>query len=268
MAARGAVGRPFMKDFTATIGALTLDDVAEPNRATKKIIDDMGQTWPMLKDYERRTDVLRIVEQTKLDLLIKRAKELPDKDSIRYLIERELAADVIIEALDTTQETYDQVNAELEAERAEKARVEALLSEVKEQTDEQKVKHLITNNVEDGLIIEIAGVDRAVIDGVKEAMAAELREKQRKAEEEAARKLAAAQGPALEDIPPDEMLDYIEAIREIMEFSDKENEIRLYSLRFFLLFFLQAFQHSLHCNLIFKVLLLQGFKFIIIEVSA
>ena len=30
-----------------------------------------------------------------------------------------------------------------------------------------------------------------------------------------------------EDIPPDEMLDYIEAIREIMEFSDKEKEIKI-----------------------------------------
>jgi predicted component of type VI protein secretion system len=58
-------------------------------------------------------------------------------------------------------------------------------------------------------------------------MEAELKEKQRLAEEEAARKKEAAAGPALEDISPDEMLDHIEAIREIMEFSDQEKEIRV-----------------------------------------
>ena len=45
--------------------------------------------------------------------------------------------------------------------------------------------------------------------------------------ERMARKKAEAEGPALEDIPPDEMLDHIEAIREIMEFSDEEKEIRV-----------------------------------------
>jgi len=55
----------------------------------------------------------------------------------------------------------------------------------------------------------------------------ELKEKQRLAEEEAARKKAAAEGPALEDIPPVEMLAYIESIREILEFSDVEKKIRV-----------------------------------------
>jgi hypothetical protein len=31
----------------------------------------------------------------------------------------------------------------------------------------------------------------------------------------------------LEDIPADELIDYIESIREIMEFSDEEKEIRV-----------------------------------------
>ncbi|UCF55935.1 MAG: hypothetical protein JSW15_07405, partial [Deltaproteobacteria bacterium] len=31
----------------------------------------------------------------------------------------------------------------------------------------------------------------------------------------------------LEEIPPDQMLEHIEAIREILEFSDKEKEIRV-----------------------------------------
>ena len=58
-------------------------------------------------------------------------------------------------------------------------------------------------------------------------MEEEIKEKQRLAEEEAARKKAAAEGPALEDIPADEMLTHIESIREIMEFSDEEKEIRV-----------------------------------------
>ena len=46
------------------------------------------------------------------------------------------------------------------------------------------------------------------------------------AEEAAAAKKAAAEGPSLDAIPPDELLEHIEAIREIMEFSDQEDEIR------------------------------------------
>jgi hypothetical protein len=73
----------------------------------------------------------------------------------------------------------------------------------------------------------MAKVDPGDIDAVKQAMEEELKEKQRLAEEEAARKKKAAEGPALEDIPPDEMLEHIESIRDIMEFSDKEKEIRV-----------------------------------------
>jgi hypothetical protein len=58
-------------------------------------------------------------------------------------------------------------------------------------------------------------------------MEEELKEKQRLEEEAAARKKAEAAGPSLEEIPPDEMLDHIESIREIMEFSDQEKEIRV-----------------------------------------
>ena len=45
-------------------------------------------------------------------------------------------------------------------------------------------------------------------------------------EAEAAAKKAAAEGPALDAIPPDEMAAHIESIREIMEFTDVEQEIR------------------------------------------
>ncbi|MFC1896585.1 hypothetical protein ACFL0Q_08015 [Thermodesulfobacteriota bacterium] len=57
-------------------------------------------------------------------------------------------------------------------------------------------------------------------------MEAELKEKQKLEEEAAARKKAEAAGPPLEEIPLDERLAHIEAIREILEFSDKEKEIR------------------------------------------
>jgi hypothetical protein len=58
-------------------------------------------------------------------------------------------------------------------------------------------------------------------------MEEELKEKQRLEEEAAARKKEEAAGPALEEMAPDEMLEHIEAIREIMEFSDQEKEIRV-----------------------------------------
>ena len=58
-------------------------------------------------------------------------------------------------------------------------------------------------------------------------MEAELAEKKRKEEELAAKKAAEAAGPSLDDISPDEMLEYIEGIREILEFSDVEKDIRI-----------------------------------------
>jgi hypothetical protein len=57
-------------------------------------------------------------------------------------------------------------------------------------------------------------------------MEAELAEKQRLAEEETARKKAEAEGPSLESIEPDDMVEHIEAIQEIMEFSEEPDEIR------------------------------------------
>jgi len=221
------VGRPLMKDFNAAVAAFKLEDVAAPYSATNKLISDLGKTWPKLKDSERRAEVIRIVEKTKLDLLIAKAKGLPDDEGIRLLIEEKLAPEVIVNGLDITAEKLKQVNAEIEKERAERARVATLLDKAAGKSDEEKVKHLLTNNVSEKLIIEMAKVDQGAIDGAKKAMEAELKEKQRLAEEEAARKKAEAAGPALEDIPPDQMLEHIEAIREIMEFSDVEKEIRV-----------------------------------------
>ena len=224
---RNKNGKAFLKDFNAAIGALTLEDAADPYAATNKILDDMGKTWPRLRSSQRRPDVIRIVEKTKLDLLIAKAKGLAGDDGIRLLIEEEVAANVITGSLEITAEKLQQVNAQIAAERAERARVAKLLEAVAGKSDEEKVKHLFEKNVSEELIIEMAGVDQGAIDGAKQAMEAELKEKQRLEAEAAAAKKAAAEGPSLDDISPEEMLDYIESIREIMEFSDQEKEIRV-----------------------------------------
>ena len=221
------VGRPLLKDFNAAIAALTLENVADPYSAADKLIGDVGKMWPKLKRSERRPDVIKIVEKTKLDLLVAKATDLSGDDGIRLLIEEQVAPEVITDALDITAEKLEQVNTEIEKERAETARVEALLEAVADKSNEEKVKHLFENNVSEELIIEMAKVDQDAINAVKQAMEAELKEKQRLAEEAAARKKEEAAGPALEDISPDEMLEHIEAIREIMEFSDQEKEIRV-----------------------------------------
>jgi hypothetical protein len=221
------VGRPLMKDFNAAIAALTLEEAADPYLTTDTLIRDLGKTWPKLRESDRRPDVIRIVEKTKLDLLIAKAKSLSDDKGIRLLIEEKVASDVITAAMEISAEKLKQVNTEMEKERAERARVAKLLEAVAGKSDEEKVRHLFDNNVSEALIIEMAGVGQGAIDGAKRAMEAELKEKQRLAEEEAARKKAEAAGPALGDIPPDEMLAHIDAIREIMEFSDVEKEIRV-----------------------------------------
>ena len=223
----GKVGKSLMKDINTAIAGLKLEDVADPYSTTDKIINDIAKTWPKLKKSERRADVIGMVEQTRLDLLIAKAKDLSGDEGIRYLIGQEVAPEVITGALDITQEKLDQVNAEIEAELAERARVTALLEAVEGKSDEEKVKHLFENNVSEELIIEMAGVDQGAIDGAKQAMEAELKEKQRLEEEAAAAKKAAAEGPSLDDIAPEELLEQIEAIREIMEFSDQEKEIRV-----------------------------------------
>jgi len=227
MDAMRKAGRPLMKDFNAAIAAFKLEDLADFYGAVNKLIDGIGQTWPKFKRAERRADVIGIIEKRKLDLLVAKANGLPGDEGIRLLIEEQLAAEVIITALGITDDKLKQVNADIAKERAERARVEKLLAAVEGKSDEEKVKHLFDNNVSEELVIEIAKVDQGAIDGAKKAMEEELKEKQRLAEEAAAKKAAEAAGPSLEDIPSDEMLDYIEAIREIMEFSDQEKEIRV-----------------------------------------
>ncbi len=221
------IGKPLMKDLNTAIAALTIEDVTDPYFATNKLLDDIGKTWPELRSPECRPDVIRIVEKTKLDLLIAKAKGLPDDEGIRLLIEEQVASESITNGMEITGEKLEQVIAEIKKERAERERVATLLEAVEGKSEEEKVKHLFENEVSEELIIEMAKVEKGVIDAVKQAMEDELKEKQRLAEEAAARKKEAAAGPGLEDIPPDEMIDYIESIRDIMEFSDKEKEIRV-----------------------------------------
>ena len=221
------VGRPLLKDFNTAITAFTLEDVVDPYRATTKLLDDIAETWPELRIPERRADVIKIVGQTKLDLLITKAKSLSGDESIRLLIKEQVDSQVITSALEISDEKLKQVRAEIKKELAERARVATLLEAVADKSDEAKVRHLFDNSVSVELIIEMAKVDQGVIDAAEQAMEEELKEKQRLAEEEAAKKKAAAAGPALEDIPSDELIGYIDSIREIMEFSDEEKEIRI-----------------------------------------
>jgi len=224
---RLSMGRPFMKDFMDALEALALEDLADPEAANAKLVRDVGDAWPKIKGSERRGDVLRIVEKTKLDLLIAKAKDLSGDAGIRLLIEEEIASEVIVEGLDITTEKLEQVNADIEKEGAEKERVKTLLEAVGNKTKEEKVKHLLDNAVSDALIIELVKVDTGALADIKKSIEAELKEKQKLAEEEAARKKAEAAGPALEDIDPEEMIEYIESIREILEFSDQEKDIRI-----------------------------------------
>jgi hypothetical protein len=224
--ARIKVGRPLLQDFDAAVSALSLEDVADIRAAAWKIIREVGEAWPKLRESERKPDIINILEKTKFDLTIAHAKELGGEPGIRFLLGEGITPSDIIEAMGVSQEEYDRVNAAVEAERAERARVISLLAKVADKSDEEKVKNLLGNEVADDLILELAGVDQSAVDSAKKAMEAELAEKKRLAEEEAARKKAEAEGPPIEDIPADEMLEYIESIREIFEFSDVEDEIR------------------------------------------
>jgi hypothetical protein len=226
MGARVTVGRPLMEDLEKAFAALTLEDVASPYTATVKLIDEVGGDWPALKDSGRRGHVLQIVESTKLDLQVAKAKGLEGDGGLRLLIGEGVAGEVIVERMGIAQEEFDRVMAAVEAEHAERARVAELLQGAEGKSEADKIRHLITSDVSDGLIIEMAEVDQSAIDDVKKAMEEEIAEMERLAEEAAAKKAAAAAGPTLEDIPPDEMLDHIEAIREILGFSDVEAEIR------------------------------------------
>jgi len=227
--ARINVGRAMMEDFNRAVSALKLDDATNPSKAAAGIKEGLADTWPALREYDRQADILEIVEKTRLDLYIARAKELGGEEGIRFLIADGVAFEVIIDRMGISEDEFARVNAAVEAEFAEKARVKSLFEEAEGKSVEDKVKKLINENVTDELMIEICGLDQDMIDGVRKSMEEELKEKKRLAEEEAARKKAEAEGPTLENIPNDQILEYIESIRGIMEFTDKEEEIRTMS---------------------------------------
>jgi len=226
VAAREKVGKPLMEDLNAAIASLTLEQAVDTYAATMKIIGQVGESWPKLKEADRIVDVKRMVESAKLDLLIKKAKTLQGDEGVRLLISEEVAPQTILTALGITDEKLAEVNAAIEAERAEIARVKDLLKEVEDKPEQERIKHLMQKEVADALILELTGVDKQLIENVKAAVEQELEEKRKKEAEEAARKKAESEGPPLEDIPAETLLEHIESIREIMEFSDKEDEIR------------------------------------------
>ena len=224
--ARDRVGRPFMQDFNHAVSALGLDDIQDTYATAMKIIGDLGKDWPSFLVSEHRADVDEIVGNRKIELVVARAKELPGEQGIRYLISESFEPKVIMETLGVSEEEYKTLKSKVDAELAEKARVQTLFAAVENASEEDKIKHLLNKNAADELITEIGGIKQSAIDTVKKAMEKELAEKKRKEEELAAQKAAEAAGPSLENIGSDDMLEYIEGIREILEFSDVEKDIR------------------------------------------
>lgn len=219
-------GKVLMQHFNASLSALTLDDVGDTYQAMMSMTCSLGETWPRMKESKYRPDVQAVIEAQKLDLQIARANELGGQAGIRFMIEQGVAKGVVIESLGIDEGQYKEVAAIIAAEKAEIARVKELIAGVAGKSADDQIKKLIDSNVADELILKVGGFDQATLDKVKADLEAELAEKKRKEEEEAARKKAEAEGPALDAIPADEMLEHIEAVREILDFSDKENEIR------------------------------------------
>jgi hypothetical protein len=223
---RNRVGRPFMQDFDQTVSALSLEDIKDTYATAMKIIRELGRDWPSFLASEHRADVDEIVGNRRIELTIARAKELPGEPGIRYLISESFEPQAIMQALGVSEEEYKSAKSKVDAELAEKARVQELFDAVEDASEEDKIKHLLNKNAAEELIKEIGGIEQSAIDAVKKTMEEELAEKKRKEEELAAKKAAEAAGPALEDIGSDDVLKYIEGIREIMEFSDVEKDIR------------------------------------------
>ena len=224
--ARARIGRPMLHEFNEAIEALALDDLADIYVAGMAVVRKLGATWPEIEDVDRRRDILGIVEGRKLDLLVAKAKGMDGDKGTRLLIAEGIDPATIIDRLGLTDAAFKAVTAAIAAEEAERVRIGKLMAEVADKTPVDQARHLITHDVEDADIVEVAGLEQSAIDAAREAMAEELREKQRKAEEAAAAKKAAAEGPSLDAIPAEEMLAYIESIREIMEFSEDPDEIR------------------------------------------
>ena len=225
--ARNKVGRPFIQDLDKSISELSLDNITDTYFDAMKIASDLGKDWPSVLASENRPDFEKMITDKKTDLTIEKAKELGGEEGIRYLIGKEFEPAEIVTLMGISEDEYKSVKGKVDAEIAEKARVKELLGKVSDKSQDEKIKYLLNNNAADELIIELGGFDQPAIDGVKKAMEEELAEKKRLEEEAAAKKAAEAAGPSLDQIEPDQMLEYIEGIREILYFSDQEKDIRI-----------------------------------------
>jgi hypothetical protein len=225
--ARNLIGRPFLKDFDQAIATITLDDIKDTFFTAMGIIENLGKDWPTFLTSENRPDVEEVVRNKKIELVTEKSKELAGEKGIRYLIDESFEPQKIIEILGVSEDEYKGVKSKVDAERAEKVRVQELLDSVEDASEEAKIKLLLNENVADELITEVGGIEQSAIDSVKKAMEADLAEKKRKEEELAAQKAAEAAGPSLDDIRSEDMLGYIEGIREILEFADSEKDIRV-----------------------------------------
>ncbi len=225
--ARDSVGRPFTKDFDQAIDVLTLDNIKSTHSTARSIITDLGKDWQFFLKSENRPDVEDVVRDRRVELVIARAKELGGEQGIRFLIAESFTHEKIVEIMSISDDEYKAVKAKVDAELAEIKRVKDLLANVEDKAEADKIKHLLNENVAEDLILEIGGFDQAALDAAKKAMEAELAEKKRQEEELAAKKAAEAAGPSLDDISADDMLEYIEGIREILEFADNEKDIRV-----------------------------------------
>lgn len=225
--ARTQAGRPFMQDLDKAISVLTLDDLSDTESVAMKIVSDLGKDWPGILISENIPDFEKMVADKKTDLMIAKAKDLSGEEGIRYLIAESFEKESIVEIMGISEDEFDGVKAKVDAEIAEKKRVEELCKKVAGSADDDKIKYLIDNDASDEMIIEVGGFSQSAIDGVKKAMEKELEEKRKREEELAAKKAAEAAGPSLDQIDPDQMLEYIEGIREILEFSDQEKDIRI-----------------------------------------
>jgi hypothetical protein len=226
LAARIKAGNALMEDFNAAISALKLEDVTSASKATAVLTDGLKGKWPVLAEYDNRMDVLKIVKDTRLDLYVTEAKSQGGEAGIRYLIADAVAPEIIIDRLGISEDEFKKVDAAVKAELAEIERVKGLFAEVEGKSIEDKVKRMFKEKVADELMIEIGGLSQAEIDGVKKALEAEAAEKARLAAEAEAKKKAELEGPPLDQIADDQIVEYIDAIRDIMDFSDKPEEIR------------------------------------------
>jgi len=224
---RKIVGRPFIKDFDKAVEALSLDDIENTYAAAMGIIRKIGKDFPYFLVPENRSEVDDIVRTKRIDLVAAKAKELDREEGIRLLLSETFEPKDIIDIMDVSENEYKEVEAKVDAELKEKKRVEDLLSSVAEAPEKEQITLLINEDVTDELILEIGGFEQSALDSIKKEMEEELAEKKRKEEELAAQRAAKAAGPALDEISPEDMLEYIEGLREILDLADSEVDIRI-----------------------------------------